>query len=117
MGRLLYKYLSIIITIYLLSMALDSVYVGSIPALLVMGLVLLAVNMIIKPLLLLITFPFSVLTLGLFGFVVNTWTIMIADGFVHKVNMGGFFNSLLAALIIVVLQHFLRDMNKSVNRY
>lgn len=115
MGRLLYKYLSIVITIYLLSMVSASIYVGSIPALLVMGLVLLAVNMLIKPLLLLITLPFSILTLGLFSLVVNTWTIMIADGLVGKVNMGGFFNSLLAALVIVVMHHLLRGMNRSVN--
>lgn len=77
-----------------------------------MGLILLIVNMLLKPLLLLITLPFSILTLGLFSFVVNAWTIMIADSFVTGVLIGGFLNSLLAAFIIVVIHHLLRDMNK-----
>lgn len=113
MSKLTLKYFSIIASIYLLSMAIDTITIHSIPSLLVLGLVLLAVNLIIKPLILLLTLPFSILTLGLFTFVVNAWTMMIADGLVSGVNMGGFFNSLLAALIIALLQHLLRDTRKT----
>lgn len=113
MPRLVIKYLSIILTIYLLSFVIDTIYIGSIPALLVMGLVLLIVNLLLKPILLLLTLPVSILTLGLFNFVINAWTIMIADNFVTKVSMGGFLNSLLAAFIISVLQHVLRDVNET----
>jgi len=86
-----------------------SVYIGSIPALLIMGLVLLAVNFILKPIL---TLPVNLLTLGLFSFIVNAWTIMIADQFVADISLGGFLNSLLAAFIIAIFNHLLRDMNK-----
>jgi putative membrane protein len=117
MTRLVIKYLSIILTIYVLSMVIDTIFVGSIPALLAMGFVLLIVNMLLKPVLLLLTLPLSILTLGLFSFVVNAWTIMLADGFVTNISMGGFLNSLLAAFIISVLQHLLRDVNREANRY
>lgn len=93
-------------------MAIDTITIHSIPALLVLGLVLLVVNLFIKPLILLLTLPFSIITFGLFTFVVNAWTIMIADSFVSSVNMGGFLNSLLAAFIIAILQHILRDKSK-----
>jgi putative membrane protein len=66
--------------------------------------------------LLLLTLPFSLLTLGLFNFIVNAWTIMIADHFVKGISMGGFLNSLLAAFIIAVLQHLLRDVNDEPHR-
>ncbi len=106
------KYISIILSIYLLSFVSHTVYIGSIPALLIMGLVLLVVNFILKPILLLITLPFSLLTLGLFSFIVNAWTIMIADYFVTDISMGGFLNSLLAAFIVVIVNHLFNDMNK-----
>ena len=106
------KYVSIILTIYLLSFVLDTIHIGSIPALLIMGLVLLVVNLILKPILLLITLPVSLLTLGLFSFIVNAWTIMIADHFVTNISMGGFLNSLLAAFIIVIFNHLFNNMNK-----
>lgn len=116
MTKLFIKYLSIILSIYLLSMVIDTIYIDDIPALLIMGLVLLVVNLLLKPLLLLITLPFSILTLGLFSFIVNAWTIMLADYFVPRINMNGFLNSLLAAFIIVILHHLLRDMNKVEQR-
>ncbi|MGC6173107.1 phage holin family protein [Lacrimispora sp. 38-1] len=112
MSKLLSKYISIVATIYLLSLAIDSITIHSIPALLVLGLVLLIVNMFIKPFILLLTLPFSMVTFGLFTFVVNAWTIMIADSLVSSVNMGGFLNSLLAAFIIAILQHILTDKSK-----
>ncbi len=112
MTKLFMKYVSIILTIYLLSFVLDTIHIGSIPALLIMGLVLLVVNLILKPILLLITLPVSLLTLGLFSFIVNAWTIMIADHFVTNISMGGFLNSLLAAFIIVIFNHLFNNMNK-----
>jgi putative membrane protein len=113
MSKLILKYLSIVATIYLLSMVIDTITIHNIPALLVLGLVLLVVNLFIKPLILLLTLPFSIVTFGLFNFVVNAWTIMIADGFVSGVSMGGFFNSLLAAFIIAILQYILHDTSKT----
>ncbi len=113
MTKLALKYLSIIITIYLLSTIIDTIYIDDTLSLLFMGLVLLIVNLLLKPLLLLITLPFNILTLGLFTFVVNAWTIMLADYFTAGINMGGFLNSLLAAFIIAVLQQFLRSTNKA----
>ena len=117
MPKLILKYLSIILTIYFLSMIIDTIQIDDTPSLLILGLVLLLVNLLLKPLLLLITLPFSILTLGLFSFIVNAWTIMIADYFVHGINMNGFLNSLLASFIIAILHHLLRDANKSSNQH
>lgn len=111
MSKLFIKYISIIIAIYLLSLVIPTIYIGSISALLIMGLVLLVVNFILKPILLLITLPVSLLTLGLFSFIVNAWTIMVADHFVTGISMGGFLNSLLAAFVIVIVNHMLKDRN------
>ncbi len=112
MSKLILKYMSIVATIYLLSLIIDTVIVGSTPALLVSGFVLLIVNLLIKPLLLLVTLPINLLTFGLFSFIVNAWTIMLADLIVPGISMGGFLNSLLAALIISIFQHLLRDAKR-----
>ncbi len=112
MSKLFIKYISIVLTIYLLSLVSHTIMIGNIPALLIMGVVLLLVNLILRPILLLITLPFSLLTLGFFSFIVNAWTIMIADYFVTGIDMGGFVNSLLAAFVIVIINHLLMDMKK-----
>lgn len=115
MTKLLMKYLSIILTIYLLSLVFNTIQIGSIPALLIMGLVLLVVNLILKPFFLLIALPLNLLTLGLFSFIVNAWTIMIADHFVTNLSMGGFLNSLLAAFIIVFFNNLFKGLNTATN--
>ncbi len=109
MKKIFFHYISYIAVIYLLSLAIPSVSIYSSASLLIVGLVLLAVNLLLKPLLLLITLPFNIITFGLFNFVVNAWTIMIADHFVTGVRMGGFLNSLLAAFLISILKTFLED--------
>lgn len=81
-----------------------------------MGLILLLVNLLLKPIFLVIALPFNILTFGLCSFVVNALTIMIADSFVSGVNMGGFLNSLLAAFLIVIFNNLLIDMNKPAKR-
>lgn len=109
MTKLSLKYISIVLSIFIVSMLLNTVYTKNIPSILIMGLVLLLVNLVVKPILLLLALPLNILTFGLFSFVVNALTIMMADGFVPSVNMGGFLNSFLAALLIVVFQNLLMD--------
>ena len=109
MSRLLLIYLSSVATIYLLSLMISTVIIRDIPSLLIMGLVLFIVNLLVKPLLLLLTLPINIITFNIFSFVVNAWTIMLADLMVKGINMNGFLNSLLAAFIISILQHLLLD--------
>jgi len=116
MTKLFLKYISIILSIFIVSRILDSVSVTGIPAILIMGLILLLVNLVLKPIFLVIALPFNLLTFGLCSFVVNALTIMVADGFVGGVNMGGFLNSLLAAFLIVIFNNLLIDTNKPAKR-
>ena len=112
MTKLFLKYCSMILSIYIVSRILDTVYINSAFSLLIMGLALLAVNLVLKPILLIIALPFNILTFGLFSLIVNALTIMLAAGLVPGVDMGGFLNSLLAALFIVVANNLLIDMNR-----
>lgn len=112
MSKIAIKYLSIVLSIYALSQIIDTIEIGSIPSLLFLGLSLLLVNMILKPILHLLTFPFTIITLGLFTFVVNAWTIMLADFFVPRIEIGSFLNALLCALVITVMNHVLVGFNK-----
>jgi len=54
-------------------------FTGSIEALLIAGLALGLVNFFLKPIIKLITFPLRLLTLGLFGIVINMAMIWIID--------------------------------------
>jgi putative membrane protein len=70
--------------------------------------VLLAlVNTFIKPLIVVLTLPLTILTLGLFIWVINAWMLMLIDKLVEGFSVHSFWWALLFSLFISVLNSFL----------
>ena len=82
----------------------SGVTVTSFTGALIAAAVLGALNMVVRPLLVLLTLPVTVLTLGLFLFVVNALMFWAAAGLVSGLNVNGFGAALLGSLIYSVLQ-------------
>ncbi len=82
-------------------------YVGSTASLLLVALVFGVVNALVRPLLLLLTCPFIILTLGLFVLVVNTimlsLTVWLSDVFDLGLTSTGFWATFLGALVISIV--------------
>ena len=60
-----------------------------------------------------ITFPLSILTLGLFLLVINAIMIMMASGIVRGFQVRGFMPAFLGAIVLAVLGMLLRAVTKS----
>ncbi len=67
------------------------------------ALVLGLANAFIRPILVLLTLPFTILTLGLFIWVVNAFTLKIAASFVPGFRVEGFKAAMLGSLLLAVL--------------
>lgn len=61
-------------------------------------------NMILKPILVFLTLPATVITLGLFLFVINAVMIMLAAYFVKGFEVNGFWHALLFSIVLTFLQ-------------
>jgi putative membrane protein len=72
------------------------------------GAVLVAVNMIVKPIVNLLTLPVRILTLGLFALVIN-WAMLELTAWltshlpIGTLELGGFWKTLLAAFLIAII--------------
>ena len=75
--------------------AIDTFYHALIAAL-VLGLL----NAIVRPVLLLLTLPINLVTLGLFTFVINALLIWFMSTFVQGFDVAGFFPALALAIIL-----------------
>ncbi|MBC8415279.1 MAG: phage holin family protein [Candidatus Cloacimonetes bacterium] len=64
--------------------------------------VLALVNVIIRPVLVLLTFPLTILTLGIFLLFVNGLCLIIVSALVPRFKIAGCLNSAIAALLISV---------------
>lgn len=95
--------LAIIITAYLL----PGVRVTGFFAALVTALVLGLINAFIRPVLILLTLPLNILTLGLFTLVINALLIMLAAAIVPGFSVQGFWWALLFGLVLAVINYAL----------
>lgn len=81
----------------------DSVRYTGAASLLVAGLVFGIAHAVVKPVLVLLTLPLTVLTLGLFLLVVNALILLLVAAVVPGFQVGGFGAALLVALFISCL--------------
>lgn len=89
--------------IFLVGQFLTGIHVPDYTTALWVALVLGVVNIVIRPILLIITFPINLLSLGLFTFVVNGFMFWLATKFVHGFAIDGFWTAILGALIVSVV--------------
>ena len=79
------------------------VSVDSFWAALIAALVLGLVNAVVRPLLVLLTLPVTLLTLGLFIFVINALLFWLVAELVPGFNVGGFGSALLGSILYSVI--------------
>ena len=68
------------------------------------AIVLGLLNIFIKPLFVLLTLPFTIVTLGLFLLVINAVIILICDNIVGGFSIDSFWTALLFSIILSILQ-------------
>jgi putative membrane protein len=99
----LIRAVAIVITAYLLPGVRLSGFFAALVAAVVLGLV----NTFIRPLLLLLTLPLNILTLGLLTFVINALLILLTSALVPGFNVAGFWWALLFSLVLAIINYAL----------
>lgn len=81
------------------------------------GIVLGIVNALVRPLILLLTLPINLLTLGLFSLVINTWMVLLTSALITGLDVRGFWTALAVVILISALNLiFLRFSPRSWRR-
>jgi putative membrane protein len=86
-----------------LSYILKGIHIDEFTTALILALVLAVFNAILKPLLIILTLPITIVTFGLFLFVINACIILLAAKFVEGFKVDGFWWALLFSLLLSVL--------------
>ena len=90
------------IVVYVLSKVLTGVHISNITTAIIFALVLACLNAIVKPILILLTLPITVITLGLFLFVINALIILLAAKLMNGIRIDGFWWALIFSIILSV---------------
>lgn len=110
--RLLLTALALVVTDALM----DSISIEGLGTLFLSALALGFVNAFVRPLVLLLTLPFTILTLGLFVFVINALMLELAAWLIPGFFVAGFWSALGASILVSVvstlLNFFLGDRSQ-----
>lgn len=91
---------------------LPGIHIDSFWTAIILALVLAILNSIVKPILVILTLPITILTFGLFLFVINALIILIAGNFIHGFKVDGFWWALLFSLLLSIISSILRPLIK-----
>jgi putative membrane protein len=92
---------------YGLSAILPGIYIDDFITALVFALILAILNFLLKPLLIILTLPATILTFGLFLFVINALIVTLAAQFVDGFHIDGFGWAILFSLLLSLLTSLL----------
>ena len=90
--------------VFLLANFLPGVGVDGFKSSIIVVIVLAILNFLVKPILRIISMPITILTLGLFLFVINALIIMLCSKLVSGFTVDGFWPALLFSLFLSIAQ-------------
>ncbi len=101
------------VALYLTTLVVPGVRITSVGGAVLAALVLGIVNAVLRPIVLLLTLPLNILTLGLFTFVVNAFMLWIVAVTTHQLVLtsvlAAFIGAIVLSVISFILSHLVAD--------
>ena len=114
--KFLVKLILYSVAIMLTSYLLPGVHIDGFISAFILAAVLALLNITLKPLLIILTIPFTIFTLGLFLLVINAVIILVADSLIPGAQIDGFWWALLFSLIVSILNGLFTGMSTEKNK-
>lgn len=110
--RLIIHWLISALAVGITALVLPGVSVSGIGAALIVAAVIGLLNTFVKPFLILLTLPVTVMTLGLFILVLDALLVMLASSIVPGFAVAGFWSALFFAVILSIVGSFLHSFEE-----
>jgi putative membrane protein len=104
------------VAIYAVAYLIRGVEVASFHEALIAGAVLSVINAIIRPILVILTLPLTILTLGIFYFLVTAFCLWLVSQFYSGFMIHGFWTTLLASLLVSIFSSFVHGLLSKASR-
>ena len=91
------------ISAFLLSKILSGVHFDSFESTIIFAILLGILNIFVKPILSILSLPITIITLGLFSFVINALMILLTDYFMSSMAVDGFLWALLFSILLSIV--------------
>lgn len=105
--KLIFKLLASTASVLIAAYIVPAVTVDSLKTALIVAVVMGAINVFIRPVLVLLTLPITVITLGIFAFLINVAIVMFVAYIVPGFDIATVFGALLFSLLLSLVNSFL----------
>jgi putative membrane protein len=113
---LMLKWLLMAASVVIAAYFIPGVMVKSFFSALFVALFLGIVNTLIRPVLILITLPINIMTLGLFTFVINAALVLLASSVIKGFEVSGFWTAMFFSVVLSVVNYVLHWLFKALRR-
>jgi putative membrane protein len=107
---LLLKWLIMAVSIVVSAYLIPGVRVSDFFTALWVALFLGIVNILIRPILILVTLPINILTLGLFTFIINALLILLGSWMIEGFHVSGFWVAVLFSIVLSLINYALGSL-------
>lgn len=101
--RLLLVWLINALSLVLIAYLFPGIEIGSFATALIVALVLGLINAVVRPIIILLTLPINILTLGLFTLVINGLLFWFVASFIEGFYIAGFWSAFFGALLFSIV--------------
>lgn len=98
--RYVVRFIAVIVGLFLAAKYVQGIIIPDLQTAIIVALVLGILNLIVRPILAILTLPLTILTLGLFTFILNAGLFWFAGSFVKGFEVQGFVAALFGSLIV-----------------
>lgn len=109
--KYLINWIVMTLAVFISAQLLPGVGVESIFVAFVAALVLGIINILLKPILLILTLPINIFTLGLFTLVINAGLVLLASNIVDGFSVAGFWWAVIFSLVMSIVQSALHQLS------
>ena len=110
--NILVKILLSSIAVIIASYLLPGVAVDSFMTAIIIAVILSVLNATVKPILIILTIPLTVFTLGLFLIVINALIVLMADSLISGFIVDNFWWALIFSVLLSLINALLTDLSK-----
>ena len=100
---LIFKWLALALAIMFVGWIIPGISISNFVTALIASVVIALANLVIKPVLIFLTLPINILTLGLFILVINALLFMFVAYLIPGVEVDGFWSAFLGALLLSII--------------
>lgn len=107
MSRLIFKWIAFALVIMFVAWLIPGINIENFWVAMIAAVVIALINAVIKPILMLLTLPINIMSLGIFTLVINAILFMFVAYVVPGIEVSGFVSAFLGSLLLAIFGAFI----------